>query len=122
MCSKPIVIISGPEIIQETIITQGNVFRSRNQLDSMTVMQDGHRSLTSYDWARVTLFRKLMVSEVMNRKRVATLRPVRERELGILVDSLKRRLDANGGIVSNFRSLARFTNCNLMNVVPSGEV
>ncbi|CAM6101371.1 unnamed protein product [Calypogeia fissa] len=112
MCSKPVVIISGPEIIQEAMISQGTVFNARSCRPSFSIVTDGHRL---QDAERNRFVRRLMVSGFLSNKRVAQFRPIREQEVDILVDSLREQIHENdGGVVSNFRPLIRLTVCNLI--------
>ncbi|CAM6104123.1 unnamed protein product [Calypogeia fissa] len=119
MWSQPIVFISGPDIIQEAMITEGSVFTGRPRLASTRYLSDGHRTLLTTHGERHRFLRKLLVSRVLSNKRVAECRPIREREVDTLIESLKNQIlghDGNikGGTVTNFRSMIRFTICNLI--------
>ncbi|CAM6099595.1 unnamed protein product [Calypogeia fissa] len=120
MCSKPVVIISDPEIIQEAMITQGSIFMARPNFQSVKILHHGYRNLTLSMGERHRFLRKMLVSEVLNTKRAAGFRPIREQEIDIVVEGLKQQL-GNGdddnkrvGTVTNLRSLIRLTVCNLM--------
>ncbi|CAM6113079.1 unnamed protein product [Calypogeia fissa] len=120
ICSKPVVMISDPEIIQEAMITQGSIFMGRPQFQSVKILLHGYRSLTYGMGERHRFLRKMLVSEILSTKRVAGFRPIREQEIDTLVESLKKNL-GNGdednkkvGTVTNFRSMIRLTVCNLI--------
>ncbi|CAM6099594.1 unnamed protein product [Calypogeia fissa] len=120
MCSKPVVIISDPEIIQEAMITQGSIFMARPNFQSVKILHHGYRNLTLSMGERHRFLRKMLVSEVLNTKRAAGFRPIREQEIDIVVEGLKQQL-GNGdddnkrvGTVTNLRSLIRLTVCNLI--------
>ncbi|CAM6113081.1 unnamed protein product [Calypogeia fissa] len=120
ICSKPVVMISDPEIIQEAMITQGSIFKGRPQFQSVKILLHGYRNLTYSMGERHRFLRKMLVSEILSTKRVAGFRPIREQEIDTLVESLKKKL-GNGdednkkvGTVTNFRSMIRLTVCNLI--------
>jgi cytochrome P450 len=118
------VFISEPGIIQEAMISQGSVFMERPHFESLKIITDGFRTLAFGGGERHRFLRKMMVSEVLSNKRVLGFRPIREKEIEMLVETLKNQLsnaDNKGAVVKTFRVLIRQAVCNLIAVVLIGR-